>query len=76
MKIELADDQVRWVELEVAAGRFSSPEDAVAFAFKQGKLQNLRAIIAESIAAGGEHTLEEVMASVEAKAEQLAKVGY
>jgi antitoxin ParD1/3/4 len=76
MKIELAEDQRRWIELEVAAGRFSSPEDAIAFAFRQGKLHNLRAIIAESIAAGGEHSLEDVMASVEAKAEQLAKEGY
>ena len=76
MKIQLADDQQWWIEHEVASGRFDTPNAVIAYAIRQAKLADLRATIEASIAAGGEYTLEEVMAAVEAKAVQLAKEGH
>ena len=76
MKIELSDDQKRWVEMEVAAGRFASPDDVIAFSIRQGKLANLRAIIAASIAAGGENSEEDVDKFLDELSKRLADEGY
>jgi antitoxin ParD1/3/4 len=76
MKIELSEDQRWWIEHEVASGRFDTPEAVIAHAIRQAKFLALREKIQASIAGGGEYTLEEVMASVEARAEQLAKEGF
>ncbi len=37
MKVELTVDAARWVEAEIAAGAFSTPEDAVHFAVNQAR---------------------------------------
>jgi Arc/MetJ-type ribon-helix-helix transcriptional regulator len=56
MKIELTPDSARWVEAELASGRFPTAEDAVRYAINQVKLMELQAAEAE----GGEFTSDEV----------------
>ena len=76
MKIELADDQRRWIEYEVASGRFDTPEAVIAQAIRQAKLSDLRATIDASIAAGGESSEEDVTAFLDEASERLAREGY
>jgi len=76
MKVELAEDQRRWIEYEVASGRFDTPEAVIAHAIRQAKFLALRAKIQASIAAGGEFSQEEVDASLEEAAAKLAAEGY
>ena len=60
MKIELTPDAAQWVEAEVAAGTFPTPEDAVRYAIREAKTNALRAKLDAAVAEGGENTLEEV----------------
>jgi Arc/MetJ-type ribon-helix-helix transcriptional regulator len=60
MKIELTPDAARWVEMEIASGRFRSAEDAVRYAINQVKIMELRAALEAAEAEGGEFTTDEV----------------
>jgi Arc/MetJ-type ribon-helix-helix transcriptional regulator len=60
MKIELTPDAARWVEMEVASGRFRTAEDAVRYAINQVKIIELRAALEAAEAEGGEFTSDEV----------------
>lgn len=62
MKVELSPDAAQWVEAELAAGRFATPEDAIRHAVNQAKLTELRADLAAAEAEGGRFTTEEVRA--------------
>ena len=42
MNVELTPDAALWVEAEVAAGRFATPEDALRFAVNHVKTSTLR----------------------------------
>lgn len=74
MKVELTPDIAQWVEAEVAAGRFPTPEDAVRRAVRELSLNTLRAELEAAEAEGGAFTTEEVRRYVR---EQSAKrAGY
>ena len=64
MKVELTPDAAQWVETEIAAGTFPTPEDAVRFAIQQAKLGALREKLDAAVAAGGSHTADDVRAHV------------
>jgi Arc/MetJ-type ribon-helix-helix transcriptional regulator len=61
LKIELTADAASWVSAEVAAGTFSSPEDAVRFAINQAKLLALRHRLEDAEAEGGNNSAEDVL---------------
>jgi hypothetical protein len=71
MKIELTPDAAQWVEAEVAAGTFLTPEDAVRHAVCEAKNNALRAKLDAARAEGGENSLEDVQLYV---AERLDRV--
>jgi Arc/MetJ-type ribon-helix-helix transcriptional regulator len=56
VKVELTPDIVQWVEAEVAAGTFPTPEEAVRFAVTEFRINALRAKLDAAIAEGGSHT--------------------
>jgi Arc/MetJ-type ribon-helix-helix transcriptional regulator len=60
MKIELTPDAAQWVEAELAAGRFSTPEDAVRYAINRAKRAELREMLDASEAKGGSHSSDDV----------------
>ena len=60
MKIEVTPDVAVWIEAEVAAGTFATPEDAVRFAIQRAKATALREKIEAAIAEGGSNTAEDV----------------
>jgi Arc/MetJ-type ribon-helix-helix transcriptional regulator len=60
MKIELTPDAARWVEIEIASGRFRTAEEAVRYAINQVKMMEIRATLEAAEAEGGEFTTEEV----------------
>jgi Arc/MetJ-type ribon-helix-helix transcriptional regulator len=60
MKIELTPDAARWVEMEIASGRFRTAEEAVRYAINQVKIMEIRATLEAAEAEGGEYTTEEV----------------
>jgi Arc/MetJ-type ribon-helix-helix transcriptional regulator len=60
MKVELTPDAAQWVEAELAAGRFSTAEDAIRYAVNFAKLSELRAEIEAAEAEGGAFTTDEV----------------
>ncbi len=64
MKVELTPDAAQWVTAEVAAGTFSTPEDAVRFAILQTKLAALRTKLDLAVAGGGDHSADDVRAYV------------
>jgi Arc/MetJ-type ribon-helix-helix transcriptional regulator len=64
LKIELTADSASWVNAEVAAGTFSSPEDAVRFAITQAKMIALRHRLEAAEAEGGINSSEDVLAYV------------
>lgn len=55
MKVELTPDAAQWVEAELAAGRFSTPEDAVRYAINRAKRAELREMLDTAEAEGGSH---------------------
>ena len=75
MKIELTPDAAQWVESEVAAGIFPTPEDAVRFAIREAKTNALRAKLDAAVAEGGENSLEEVQRYVKERLDQSFKAG-
>jgi Arc/MetJ-type ribon-helix-helix transcriptional regulator len=60
MKIELTPDAARWVEMEIASGRFRTAEEAVRYAINQLKIMEIRATLEAAEAEEGEFTTEEV----------------
>jgi hypothetical protein len=76
MKIELAEDQRRWIEYELASGRFDTPEAVIGHAIEQAKLADLRAKIDAAIAGGGERTVEDVRAAVAGRIAKLVDEGF
>jgi hypothetical protein len=60
LKVELTPDAAQWVEAEIAAGTFPTPEDAVRFAIQQAKLNALRNTLDSAEAEGGSFTTDEV----------------
>lgn len=60
MKIELTPDAAIWVEAEVAAGTFPTPEDAVRFAIREAKTNALRGKLDAAVAEGGENSADDV----------------
>jgi Arc/MetJ-type ribon-helix-helix transcriptional regulator len=64
VKVELTPDAAQWVQAELAAGRFSTPEDAVRYAINRAKRAELREMLDSSEAEGGSHSTEEVRSHV------------
>jgi Arc/MetJ-type ribon-helix-helix transcriptional regulator len=64
MKIELTPDAAHWVEAELAAGTFPTPEDAVRFAINQAKTAALRAKLDAAVAEGGDNSADDVRSFV------------
>ena len=60
MKIELTPDAAQWVQAEIAAGTFSTAEDAVRFAIRQAKTTALRARLDAAVAEGGDNSADDV----------------
>ena len=60
MKIELTADAAQWVQAELAAGRFTTAEDAVRHAINQAKLVELRDELAAAETEGGNFTTDDV----------------
>jgi Arc/MetJ-type ribon-helix-helix transcriptional regulator len=59
MKVELTPDAAHWVQVELAAGRFPTAEDAVRYAINRAKQAELRDMLDASEAEGGNNTSEE-----------------
>ena len=64
MKVQLTPDAAQWVEAEVAAGTFPTPEDAVRHAVNELRVNALRATLDAAVAEGGSHTTTEARAYV------------
>jgi Arc/MetJ-type ribon-helix-helix transcriptional regulator len=60
LKVELTPDAAQWVQAEIAAGTFPTPEDAVRYAIAQAKLNALRNALDAAEAEGGSFTTDEV----------------
>jgi Arc/MetJ-type ribon-helix-helix transcriptional regulator len=60
MKVELTPDAAQWVEAELAAGRFSTAEDAVRYAVNHAKQSILRGELEAAEAEGGSYTTDDV----------------
>lgn len=60
MKVDLTPDTEQWVKDALAAGRFSSAEDAIRYAVNFAKMAELRAEIEAAEAEGGAFDSEEV----------------
>ena len=60
MKVELTPDAAQWVEAEVAAGRFLTPEDAIRYAVNFAKMSGLRAELQAAEAEGGAFDTDDV----------------
>ncbi len=56
MKVELTPDIAHWVEAEVAAGTFLTPDDVVRRAVIELRASALRATLDAAVAEGGSHT--------------------
>jgi Arc/MetJ-type ribon-helix-helix transcriptional regulator len=60
VNVELSPDAAEWVEARLAAGRFSTREDAVRYAINRAKRADLCEMLDSAEAEGGSHTSEEV----------------
>lgn len=60
MKVELTPDVAQWIEAEVAAGAYPTPEDAVRRAVNELRANTLRGTLDAAVAEGGGHTTEDV----------------
>jgi hypothetical protein len=60
VKVQLTPDAAQWVEAEIAAGTFPTPEDAVRYAIQQAKLAALRDKLDQAVAEGGSHSADDV----------------
>ena len=63
MKVQLTPDAAQWVEAEVAAGTFPTPEDA-RHAVNVLRVNASRATLDAAVAEGGSHTTTEARAYV------------
>jgi Arc/MetJ-type ribon-helix-helix transcriptional regulator len=72
MKVELTQDAARWIEAEIAAGAFLNPEDAVAHAVSELRINALRSSLDAAVAEGGAYSTEDVLRFVR---DQLEKRG-
>ena len=70
MKVELTPDIAQWVEAEVAAGAFPTPEDALRHAVIEFRVNAFRAKLDAAVEEGGSHTSADVRRLVR---EQLEK---
>ena len=64
MKVQLTPDAAQWVEAEVAAGTFPTPEDAIRHAVNELRANAFRAALDAAVVEGGSHTTTEVRAYV------------
>lgn len=81
MNIAISERWEKFVEDTVEQGRYASAKDVVQeglrlVAEREAKLKALREMIAESIAAGGDVSDEELDADLEVMAEALRKEGF
>jgi len=81
MNIAISERWEKFVEDTVEQGRYASATDVVQeglrlVAEREAKLKALREMIAESIAAGGDVSDEELDADLEVMAEALRKEGF
>jgi Arc/MetJ-type ribon-helix-helix transcriptional regulator len=60
MKVELTSDAAQWVQAEIAAGTFATPEDAVRHAIRQAKRAALRAALDAAEEEGGNFSTDDV----------------
>jgi Arc/MetJ-type ribon-helix-helix transcriptional regulator len=60
VKVELTPDAAQWVQAEVAAGTFPTPEDAVRYAIQLAKVNALRNALDAAEAEDGTFTTDEV----------------
>jgi len=60
VKVELTPDAAQWIEAEIAAGTFPTPEDAVRHAISELRVNALRATLDAAVAEGGSHTTADV----------------
>ena len=70
LKVELTPDAAQWVQAEIAAGTFSTAEDAVRFAINQVKLNALRQTLDATVAEGGSHSADDVRRHVREQLDQ------
>jgi len=73
VKVELTPDAAQWVEAEVAAGRFSTPEDAIRYAVNYAKMSELRGEIEAAEAEGGAFGTDEVRRFARAYLDRVAQ---
>ncbi len=72
MKIELTPDAAHWIEAELAAGTFQTPEDAVRFAISQAKTTALRAKLDAAVAESGDNSVDDMRAFVRGHLDRLS----
>ncbi|MEO5360832.1 MAG: hypothetical protein H7843_10365 [Nitrospirota bacterium] len=60
MKVELTPDAALWVEAELAAGHFPTPEDAIRYAVNYARVSKLRSELEAADSEGGSFTSDEV----------------
>jgi Arc/MetJ-type ribon-helix-helix transcriptional regulator len=60
MKVELTPDAAQWVQAEIEAGTFATPEDAVRHAVQEAKRAALRAALDAAEAEGGAFSPDDV----------------
>ena len=75
MKVELTPDSALWVEAEIAAGTFPTPEDAVREALNALRANTLRAKLDAAVAEGGRHSGSDVLVYVREHLENRAPKG-
>lgn len=71
MKIELTPDAAQWVQAELDARRFATPEEAIRHAVREAKINELRATLDAALARGGGLSLEEVTERANAHLDRL-----
>lgn len=81
MNVSIGDRWEGFVESVVRTGRYSSASEVVREGLRlveerEAKLQALQVTLNASIAEGGHGTDDDLGASLDAKAEELAKAGY
>jgi Arc/MetJ-type ribon-helix-helix transcriptional regulator len=75
VKVELTPDAAQWVEAEIAAGTFPTPEDAIRYAVSVLRANVLRATLDAAVAEGGSHTSEDVRQYVREHLEKRNQAG-
>jgi Arc/MetJ-type ribon-helix-helix transcriptional regulator len=73
LKVELTPDAAHWIEAELAAGTFQTPEDAVRFAISQAKTRALRAKLDAAVAEGGDNSVDDMRTFVHRHLDRLSQ---